>query len=494
MATNINHLEGFEIFTKKYYINKEDVCLIGSSALSYHGLRINSDIDFCIKEGCIKNLIDKIKTNKEPNEHIDLILSKKYMRFFGISDDEIISNNKYHNRINDFKVIKLELEFAAKLIMKREKDKADIQKIISFASKFEKWDWTLVYDPKGYSVKLHEIRSFKDIKVKLRDGKQFLKSIYTKYRKPYRNIVKKVTYSNIAFQDSCLYYQTNSLLIRQFLKSKFNRYDIIVRYLAIEESFGQNNYGWDLYEKMQKARKGNPKSKEIFSKLISDFNDGYSSNFPVYIDSAANLIDGSHRIALSLYNKINFIPAQVIQRKKIADYSLNWLSNNSFSKKELALIKEKALQIFVDHGVLFPVIIWPPAQEYFNIIQNDISSKYKILKQLDLNQTDQEFIHFCRKIYSIDDIEDWKIERKIGFMNSYKKKTKVLWILIKEMDFRQKGNTGNEISQTIEKFKKYYRKKYMDFVPNYVYDILFHTGDNYEHNTKISAIINSYNE
>ena len=85
----------------------------------------------------------------------------------------------------------------------------------------------------------------------------------------------------------------------------FNRYDMIVRLLAIENYYGKNEYGFNLYRKMQAARIGIDSVEPAvfrFRKLIESYeNNGYDSSSEIELDSCLHLYDGSHRMAMALY-------------------------------------------------------------------------------------------------------------------------------------------------------------------------------------------------
>ncbi|MFT4303207.1 MAG: ParB N-terminal domain-containing protein [Candidatus Woesearchaeota archaeon] len=146
-----------------------------------------------------------------------------------------------------------------------------------------------------------------------------------------------------------------TLLENQFKKKEFNRVDIIVRYLFIEKYFGKK-FDIDvinLYIKMQKNRLGIKKYNQKdyiknFEELIISFKkNNYDLNKPIILTGLNELFDGSHRIAAAIFFKIDDIPCQYVENKKVKSYSLNWFknqvnkeNNKLFTKKEIKLIKE----------------------------------------------------------------------------------------------------------------------------------------------------------
>lgn len=57
------------------------------------------------------------------------------------------------------------------------------------------------------------------------------------------------------------------VFLQQYKNGSFNRLDIVVRYLAIEDYHGINNYGFNLYRKMQSQRI----SKDYVEKAVETF-------------------------------------------------------------------------------------------------------------------------------------------------------------------------------------------------------------------------------
>ncbi|MBU8907592.1 capsular polysaccharide export protein, LipB/KpsS family [Desertibacillus haloalkaliphilus] len=142
------------------------------------------------------------------------------------------------------------------------------------------------------------------------------------------------------------------LISKQFNDDVFNRVDLIVRYLAIEDYYGKNNYGFKLYKKMQKNRskhiaKTYLRRKRKFKELIESVEkQGLKKDSYVNLDSKSHLLDGSHRVACALYFNIDEIPIQFREKRKKIDYSINWFKNNGFTEEEIKLILDKQTELF----------------------------------------------------------------------------------------------------------------------------------------------------
>ncbi len=320
--------------------------------------------------------------------------------------------------------------------------------------------------------------------------------------KPYYIKYKNSQWTYKANSDMIIMQNTEKLLAYQYRENMFNRYDIIVRYLAIEEYFGKNNYGYSLYKKMQEKRgflqridhKKVDDSLKKFIELIENIQkNGFDEYSTISVGKNQELIDGSHRLAAALYFDEKLIPLKLNRYKYDTVYGLGWFKENDFSKEELNRIEQKRKDIFYEKGIYFQVILWPPVQNYFEEITNSLALKYNMLDSYNIDFKDKDkFKEFTFSIYESDDIADWKIEKKLSGFEQYQLKVKVIEIEIIDPRFRKKELNNHDISQEVELIKKMYRKIYKDKVENYFYDIIMHIGDNYYHTREIAKVLKRY--
>lgn len=124
-------------------------------------------------------------------------------------------------------------------------------------------------------------------------------------------------------------------------------------------------------------------------------------------------------------------------------------------------------------------IIWNKAYEYKREIISDIEGRVKLLECFDLDLND-DYEGFVKEIYQNENMEDWKIDRKINAMCPCD--SKKISVVIFEFDssrvvyheFKHK-----DVYEELESLKMYIREKYSKLVDNYVFDIIFHSTDNY---------------
>ncbi len=143
------------------------------------------------------------------------------------------------------------------------------------------------------------------------------------------------------------------VLLNQYISGQYGAMDIFVRLLAIEEEFGQNNYGWALYRKMTRARIKEEPIRRVgdrvdrFKKLIKSWNTkGYDGNSYIILGKNLKLRDGAHRLALALYYGLEEIKCGILSSEFESFYGMEWFKDNGFSDEEMKLIEDKARMAF----------------------------------------------------------------------------------------------------------------------------------------------------
>ena len=304
-------------------------------------------------------------------------------------------------------------------------------------------------------------------------------------RKCYYHFAKK----HLSFEMAELFFQQNHV-------TGFLRYDIIVRLLAVECYYKINNYGFDLYYKMQLHRNGMTwadKSVGIFKDLIRSYeNNGYQKKSAILLDANLHLLDGSHRMALALFHHQHSISAIVLPHTEDVFYSIEWFKINDFTDDECKILEYKFNSLKRTFCTPFICTIWHPARFFYEDITKNLSlfGNVREVKDFAFSQWDYRF--FTRGIYSVDDIDKWKIEKKMDYMTNTDSDTYSLRIVVLEIhdpDFRLKSSTNRTISKKGEQIKKLIRRAYKDRIDNYFYDIIIHIGDNFYQNRHILRLL-----
>ena len=286
---------------------------------------------------------------------------------------------------------------------------------------------------------------------------------------------------------------TNELLLCQYRNGVFNRYDIAVRLLAIENYFGKNTYGFDLYKKMQQRRAGDEAYGEIstqrFTQLIQSYAKvGYDENSELVIDKKLYLKDGSHRLALAIYFGISRLKVRIIQKEKDNYYGRAWFEE-SFTEEECAVIEEKVLEIENRCAGTVKGILWPSATDFFDEIVDVIKQQYSIANICDYILDFDKVTKIVYDIYQIDGIAEWKINTKLKYMvpcSPYR--IRVFDIDMKNPEFRLNNTNDHVLSDKGAKLKEKIREMYKGKIPGYFPDIIFHTADGFYQSRYITEL------
>lgn len=277
---------------------------------------------------------------------------------------------------------------------------------------------------------------------------------------------------------------TNELMLCQYKKGLFNRYDIVVRLLAIEEYYGKNNYGFSLYEKMQSKRAEDVAygsiSRKRFITLIESYEKiGYKKDSELIIDESLHLVDGSHRLALAIYFGVVRLTVRIVKREDQVFYGKEWFEK-FFSQEECKTIEKKLSIIEPCWSGTIKGILWPSVAEYFDEIIGVIEEQYSVSNIMDIVYDEEEFEQIVNKIYRMDSIAEWKINTKLKYMNPFSPyRIRVFDIQMDNPEFRMKKTVGGILSDKGVSLKEKIRGMYKGKVSGYFSDIIFHTADNF---------------
>lgn len=288
---------------------------------------------------------------------------------------------------------------------------------------------------------------------------------------------------------------TNELLLCQYKEGLFNRYDVIVRLLAVEQYYGKNSYGFDLYDKMQKLRINDVSygkiSSQRFIELIKSYEkNGYDGKTELIIDNKLQLLDGSHRLALSIYFGVPKLKARIVAREEVY-YGKEWFLEN-FSRGECQKIEEKFLEVKTSWIKPIKGILWPSAAEFFDDIIETIRQQYAVSNIKDIVLTSDEFEENVYAVYRLDDIAEWKINTKLSYMKHFSEyRLRTFDIDFGNPQFRVRAAGGGILSDKGARLKEEIRERYKGRVKEYFPDIIFHTADNFLQTQYIQKLFSS---
>lgn len=159
----------------------------------------------------------------------------------------------------------------------------------------------------------------------------------------------------------------------------------------------------------------------------------------------------------------------------------NLFKNNKRTKVYMKSYKE----------VFFCAILWGTVLQYFDVIEADIAKHHRIVKSSTIDHL-SNIEQFVYDIYSIDNIDKWKIKLKQAYLSEITPSIRVVLFEINNPNFRVSERTGEFLSDEGAKLKNKIRNKYSKKLDKYIYDVIIHTSDNYDISLKMVEVIKRY--
>lgn len=144
------------------------------------------------------------------------------------------------------------------------------------------------------------------------------------------------------------------------------------------------------------------------------------------------------------------------------------------------------------NSLYLTILLWPPAQAFFDEIERDIKNKHSIRLIQNISMTKEKFANLTRKIYELENIPRWKVERKLHYLNQHDLHIRLLVVKIDRPRWRADSEQGRFYSAYSHQLKKSYRAKYRDRVSNYVHDTVIHASDDHNNSLEMKELVLSY--
>lgn len=315
-------------------------------------------------------------------------------------------------------------------------------------------------------------------------------------------------------------------------------YDVAVRSLFIDQFYGKNDFGYELYKKMHTVRgnygevneseeyyKNQRKNNRVathggareehsiaqFRNLCNLVDDnGFDPSSVIMGDQRLVNINGSHRIALALYNDLDYISTEVHRLISHRAYTIDWFWKNGFTSEEIALIHSKMNQL-IDEAKRktgnYYCILFPGAEKYFDEIMRDIENfspdNIQVKDWHDYTWEVDDFTGFLRGVYAFDSILPANLDRKIfyilnasdireGFVTF-----RIVTLNIVNPMYRLKEDNGMPESVATVRLKDAIRGRYKireekfsrHYVGDYSHDVIIHSSDNFISNMAFRVLL-----
>lgn len=140
------------------------------------------------------------------------------------------------------------------------------------------------------------------------------------------------------------------------------------------------------------------------------------------------------------------------------------------------------------------VILWPPAQEFFDAIQADIAGKYRVLESRDLTARADTYDEFIKRLYAIDFADPRKIALKLDALNRPPLNLRVLCVRIPRPDMEPQDALNRVRCRQVGDMKDALRLNYRDRIPGYVYDLIIHSTEADHQNRAVRTLLDRYTD
>lgn len=270
--------------------------------------------------------------------------------------------------------------------------------------------------------------------------------------------------------------------------STYKNYDMAVRLMAIEEYQGKNDYGFDIYQRMQAHT--NFDWAPRFKNLIASYNEkGFDDSKPIELDCNHLIMDGAHRLALAVANKLEFIPVRIYDCRKdrLADFGRFW--EIGYTRDECNMIKKRTEELLFRSVYDYIGVIWPPAYKFADDIIGDLNEiapeRFHIVKTIDLKMDANDFEGFLRAMYHTDILDEAGMKSKtkrimectMDVEDGYN--VRVFYLHINNPKIGTNVKNYSPQSLEVRRIKEIIRTRYKNKLEKYVYDVIMHISDNY---------------
>ncbi len=498
----------------------DTLVLIGGGVLEAYGLRPGNDIDFAVHPDAYKRLLessgqygaevspDRIEFTLSSGDQYDpekVDIKLNTYGNLGFDDQRLLEDPELTFSNGPVRVAKLELEFGRNLHTKSSGNPRTIRDRMmmeEYARSDSSWRWDLVpvgavrpTDRASKPAAGHSL--IQRLQKVLRGFRRLLKVTrhpVAGFRSVKRIITKRTPKKRVLSVKDLGVYQMNvgTIIQLQFNGSEFNRYDTLLRYLTFFWHTQGQGDAFSQYERMQRTRV-NRETSIFFERLISSVQrSGFAvDRHPILLNHNGTLVDGSHRLACALAVGADTIPVRIEQHKAPRDYNRSWFLENGFDGNAIQEMDESLINILIDSGAAFELILWPPAQLFVDAIEDDLRAKYEVISKC-VNAKVDNLAGFVRQAYANDDIAAWKIEKKLYHMADYEPVVSVFSFVVTEPEYRSKAVSGSYLSTAMESLKSELRNRYKHKITNYIYDILLDIGDNPMHNRQMVSAMRDY--
>ncbi len=143
-------------------------------------------------------------------------------------------------------------------------------------------------------------------------------------------------------------------------------------------------------------------------------------------------------------------------------------------------------------SVDIPVVLWPPARELFDAIEQDIRTRHRIVEATDYRVEAAQFGEFVQKIYAIDSASPAKIDIKLGHLVRPPLVVRVLTVRFRWPHMEVQDILNRVRCKDAHRLKEQIRVDYRDRVADYIFDILVHSTETAAQGKDLMKLLRTY--
>ncbi len=139
------------------------------------------------------------------------------------------------------------------------------------------------------------------------------------------------------------------------------------------------------------------------------------------------------------------------------------------------------------------IILWPTAFPFFDEINKDIAKLHDIETYEIIKIHENKFEEFIYKLYDIDFANPRKVALKMDLLLSSPSYTLgIVKIRIKKPQMVVQDALNRVRCDSVGDLKDSIRRKYMDRIPEYIYDVVIHSTEVDYQNKKVIKLLKKY--
>lgn len=460
-------------------VDSGNICIVGSMSISVRGLRKHGDVDIAVDSANRETLMNTSKPNG-----VSIAIGR--YEPLGLTDEDIIHNETYHDIIDGFKIIRPEITLAYKQYRNRPKDIEDVKLIEKYRDSATEWEEAIYqYHQSSRSRSLFSrgITSLRNDGFAVTGIKaiEFIKRRYpilSRLQRKLPTVQLKLALKKISGNDKSVIPST--LLIHQYQNEAFTSMDTVLCYDAIQTAKKENSLESSSIEAIDTVLTDSERET-----LHSVCENKMQQNVSVNVTPSYRIQNPVETAAL-LATKESALPLSVSIRKA-EPRTADWLQNQGISEDEIERLERSKRKLFERHGVYFYAILWPPSKDYHTKIESMLGSTNGLNIVLTTELELSEMESFVHGVYDAqeDPTSTDQIDAKIKKMKSFGNNIRVLALRLDNPQIRD----GNSL--TMETIKNDIRNEILSELPNDYYYCILHVTDNYGDNKRTRDVLKS---